>query len=143
MFDATSVMPSDWNAGKSCLVEMAQRGGRLAERQLDGAHVGPGPGTVRDVLAAERLEPRRQELDVLRPAKADGDRKPVRPGRHAHRRYRRPGPDRAGLGIGGLSGGAVTLVQADQREGKRGEDGGDAAGGVHGIRPQVRGELLP
>ena len=95
------------------------------------------------MLAAERPEPRRQELDVLHPAEADGDHQPVRPGRHAHRRYRRPGPDRSRLGIGGLSGGAVTLVQADQREGKRGKDGPDAAGGVHGIRPQVRGDLVP
>ena len=52
--------------------EMAQRGGRLSERQLDRAHVNPGSGAVRDVLAAERLEPSRQELDVLHPAEADG-----------------------------------------------------------------------
>jgi len=44
---------------------MAQRGGRLSERQLDRAQVNPRSGAVRDVLAAERLEPRRQELDVL------------------------------------------------------------------------------
>jgi hypothetical protein len=50
--------------------------------------------------------------------------------------------DWAGLGVGGLSGGAVALVEADQREAERGEDGSDAAGGIHGIRPQVRRDLV-
>ena len=36
---------------------------------------------------------------------------------------------------------AVALVEADQREAERGEDGRGAAGGVHGLGPQVLGDL--
>ena len=49
------------------------------------------------------------------------------------------GPDRPGHRL--LGAGAVTLVEADHREAERGEDGGDAAGGVHGIRPEVVRDL--
>jgi len=123
-----------------CRVQLAQRGGRHAQLQLDRAHVDPGAGAVGHVLAPERLEPRSQELDVLGPGQADGDGQSVHPGRHAHGRGRRPGPGRSGQGVGRRGPGAVAPVQADQRERERGEDGGQAPGGVHDFGPDLVGK---
>jgi hypothetical protein len=48
--------------------------------------------------------------------------------------------DRIGPGqrVGRSGAGPVALEKADQREGERGEDGGDPLSGVHGLRPEVR-----
>ena len=67
------------------LIEPAQRGVRLAEAELDRAHVHARASPVRHVLAAERLELSGEKLDVVRPSKLDGDRQPMTPHRQQKR----------------------------------------------------------
>ena len=66
---------------------------------------------------------------------------PCRPARQAHPGRRVPRLDRSRQGVGRLGPGPVAVMQADQCEGQRREHGGDTAGGVHGIRSEVGGDL--
>jgi hypothetical protein len=124
-------------------IQTAERRGRQAKLQLDGAHVDAGAGPVRDVPPAEGPEPRRHKLDILLPVKADGGLQPERQRRHAHRRRGRPGPERSRERIRRSGAVTVTLVQADLGDRERREDRGQAAGGIHGLGLEVAGEAAP